>query len=92
MTDELKVRYEGADLSLLFGQEARASLRINGVERESVSSDKPTITLKLSSTVQTAYEWHEFVEAIVVYNADTIQASILASNKELIATTLDRKS
>jgi len=92
MTEELKVSYEGTELLLIFGQEPRASLCINGVERESVSSDKPAITLKLSSTVQTDYEWHECVEAIVVYSASTIRASILASKKELITTTRDRAS
>ena len=94
MAHELKVHYEGADLLLTFEKEAVANLSINGIQRDFDSSDnKPSdagvITLKLYSTVQTAYEWHEFIEAIVIYNASTIEASIFASKKELIATTVD---
>jgi len=92
MTEELKVSYEGTDLLLIFGQEPSASLCINGVERESVSSNKPAITLKLSSTVQTDYEWQEYGVAIVVYSAKPTRAAILASKKELITTTRDRAS
>ncbi len=95
MTQELKVHYEGADLLLTFDRHATANLRINGIERDFDSGDSnfdvtDVITLKLTSSVQTAYEWHELIEAVVVYNTGTITASILASKKELIATTVAR--
>lgn len=87
---ELRTEYGGVDLELRFAPDSRASLRINGIERESASSDKQTITLMLSSTVQTDYEWHEFVEAVVRYDADHIKASIYANKQELVTRSIPR--
>ena len=59
-----------------------ASLSINGIERQSVKGD-PTATLHLSSTVQTDYEWHEFIEGIVRPGADGVEAVLLANKAEI---------
>ena len=89
---ELKTEYGGVDLALRFEPDSKASLCINGIERESTSSDKRTITLTLSSTVQTDYEWHELVEAIVRYDTDNIRASIYANKQELVTRLIPRKA
>ncbi|HKI73020.1 MAG TPA: hypothetical protein VJ998_00125, partial [Pseudomonadales bacterium] len=42
-----------------------------------------TTTLRVSSTVQTDYEWHEFIEGIVRYDGGRIHARIIANNLPL---------
>ena len=90
MNYELKTHYEGADLFLQFGAKPKASLQINGVERETLTAGQALATLKLTSVVQTGYEYHEHIEATVSYAADTIDASIRAGEKELISTSINR--
>ena len=92
MSHELSISYGGAELALKFGNLPTATLLINGIERESVSSKESDITLKLSSTVQTDYEWHEFVEAIILYQTDMITASLRASKKTLKEISVKRGS
>ena len=92
MTHELKILYGGADLCLKFDNIASASLLINGIERDSATSPDTNITLKLNSSVQTEYEWHEFVEAELNYSAELISASIHASNRELKKISIKRAS
>ena len=49
-------------------------------------------TLRLSSSVQTDYEWHEYIEALVEYGPTTIVARLLASSVELASITVHRPS
>ena len=67
-----------------------AELRINGLVRDSSTSTQDPITLRLSTTVQTDYEWHEYIEAIIEYQPETIIGRLLASNVELVSLTLPR--
>ncbi len=96
MSYELKTNYGGANLELSFGPTASATLRINGVERDSATREpngpnSQKVTLMLSSSVQTDYEWHEFVEAIVRYDTSTIEASLLANKQELVSRSISRE-
>lgn len=89
---QLKIGYEDANLQLDFDEKANVALRINGLIRdkfESTSDAEPSIsTIKLSSPVQTDYEWHEIIDATVSYSANQIVASIEASHKLLISKTI----
>ncbi|MDP4598166.1 MAG: hypothetical protein NWS96_04925 [Pseudomonadales bacterium] len=69
-----------------------ANLRINGILRDTASSTKDQVTLKVTSTVQTDYEWHEYIEALVEYGPTTIVARLLASSVELASITVHRPS
>ena len=40
-------------------------------------------TLRLSSSLQTDYEWHEFIEATITFNEKEISVSLCASNVEI---------
>ncbi|MBD3649318.1 MAG: hypothetical protein HUJ31_18130, partial [Pseudomonadales bacterium] len=73
------------------GSEPNARLLINGLVREQrqTSPGKP-VTLKLGSSVQTDYEWHEFIEGIVHYDTNRITAKIIANNAEVASGDFDR--
>ncbi len=76
MTHTLTATHEGADLQLTFSEAGVAQLIINSVARESANAGGQNITLKLGSPVQTGYEHHEFIEAIVNYQQNCIQARL----------------
>jgi len=89
MEHSLETNYGGAKLCLLFSVDdedsaktGHARLLINNIERDRTVSTKNTI-LRLSSTVQTEYEWHEFIEALVEVKNDSITASLFASKAKL---------
>ena len=60
------------------GYEGR--LFINGLIRARI---KLTSTTRLSSTVQTDYEWHELIEGTITRKADKITISLSANNVEI---------
>lgn len=81
MSLSTKIEYRGARLQLEISDE-HVQLRINGIVRD----ETPTGDVqRLSSTVQTDYEWHEFIEAVVAFTDRGIQASLLANGQELIS-------
>ena len=91
MQQTLEIQHEGALLQLHFDNILpRATLTINGVIRETVSSIQPTITLKLTSPLQTGYEYHDFLEATVKYTATEVSAVLQISDTELIHTAIER--
>lgn len=90
MRNQLETEYRGAKLQIEFDNKPQARLSINGLYRDKAVSDKDQVTLKLSSPVQTDYEWHEIVEALIEYQADAINASIFASNVLLQSTSIPR--
>jgi len=77
----LAINYGGAQLRLEFSNNGSVWLYINNIERETLSNDSGTLTL--NTTVQTEYEWHEFIEAIVEYKSGEIVASLWASKSKL---------
>lgn len=88
----LAISYRGARLELEFDASPAARLKVNGIVREQVCSDQLPITLKLTSTVQTDYEWHEFIEGLVTYGEVSISAKLLANSHELVAEEFTRES
>ena len=60
------------------GYEGR--LFINGLIRARI---KLTSTTRLSSTVQTDYEWHELIEGTITRKADKITITLSANNVEI---------
>lgn len=80
--------YRGARLAIEFGSDQRVRLRINGLVREEAALPEATGSLRLSSTVQTDYEWHEFIEAVIEIGDDAIVTTVSANGAEL---TRDRR-
>lgn len=84
MDHHLNAQYEDAQLRVSFSRPPEASLFINGIQRDTASSDATEITLKLGSPVQTGYEQHEYIEVFVHFTQESISARIL-SGEQLIA-------
>ncbi|MBL4682812.1 MAG: hypothetical protein JKY88_19135 [Pseudomonadales bacterium] len=91
MTNEIAINYGGAQLRLEFTGNGTASLYINNIERETTSSENAIGILKLNTTVQTEYEWHEFIEGIVEYKPEEIIASLWASKSILEQLVIKRR-
>ncbi len=91
VTHVLETNYRGTVLRLEFEQRPGARLKINGQVRQERRLDpRKTGCLKLASTVQTDYEWHEFIEGIVDYSEDNITARLIANNQEVARGTFER--
>lgn len=84
MKQILETRYRGATLTLEIATPPDVTLRINRLARDRASGSGKA-TLRVSSTVQTDYEWHEYIEGIVSFEKDAISARIVANNQELIS-------
>ena len=77
----LEVTHRGARLKLAIHETCdRASLIVNDIVRAEETGSK---TLRLTSSVQTDYEWHELVEGIVRFEPGGISATIFANNFEV---------
>lgn len=89
MNKELEVGYGGARLAVEIDR-THARLRINGLVRDAarLGADQ----LRLSSTVQTGYEWHEHIEAVVEFHPDTVSVTLLANRSELARESYSREA
>ena len=81
--NQWQVSYRDADLKVEFDQHQSARLVINNVSRHEQRAESLPCTLRLTSTVQTDYEWHEFIEAIVHFDEETISVQLIANNTEV---------
>ena len=83
----LKVEYKNAALRVELETGGSAGLFINNIQRmhSSLGTLQRTLqgTLRLSSSLQTDYEWHEFIEATITFNEKEISVSLCASNVEI---------
>ncbi len=86
---EIQTSYRGTLLRIEI-RDGIATLSINGLQRDEKMLASAPQTLRLSSTVQTDYEWHEFIEAILNVNSNHIHVSLLANNLLLTEETLAR--
>lgn len=79
----LSIEYRGADLTVqVEGQDA--TLLINNRTRETKTATTKPVTLTLSSTVQTDYEWHEFIEAEINLDQDSTAITLRANSQTLV--------
>lgn len=75
---KLKATYHGVQLELEIQEDlCRARLFINGIVRAEENGEQ---RLRLGTTVQTDYEWHELIEGIVQFEDNKISATIFANN------------
>ena len=76
------LEYRGAQLRVEVDDELLSSLYINGMRRDSQFAATPG-RYCLSSTIQTGYEWHEFIKADIVLNDSEIIITVSANNATL---------
>lgn len=78
--------YKGTSICVRVFPNRSVALLIDGISRQSVDVSRlSSSTTRLSSTVQTDYEWHEYIVAVVELNESCAKVNILANN-ETIAT------
>jgi len=88
----LEVEYRNAALRVEIDSNRSARLFINNIQRMHESLTPLSGTLRLSSSVQTDYEWHEFIEAIVTYDETETTVVLNASNAEIARETYSNRS
>ena len=74
--------YRGTLLTVTITDEF-ASLSINGLQRDRQPVGGATGSLRLTSSVQTDYEWHEFIEGLLEIAGDRVNISLVANNRLL---------
>ena len=84
----VETQYRGASLVVEAGPD-EAALFINGIRRAQASTAGREV-IRLNSSVQTDYEWHEFIEAVVTLGSDGRGCDVVisASNTEVVTATL----
>ncbi len=87
--DKIEVEYRGARVGLSRNAD-KVGLVINGIVREEGSLEEGAVekALRLSSSVQTDYEFHEFIEGVITRDGDGMIAVLLAGSTELARGTL----
>ena len=86
----IETEYRGARLKLDVSNPPRADLYINGIRRATETSDASRGTVRLGSTVQTDYEWHEYIEAVVTFSDGACRILLSANNQTLLEETHQR--
>lgn len=83
----LEVEYRNAALRVELDSDRSARLLINNIQRMRESLTTLPGTIRLSSSVQTDYEWHEFIEVIVTFSEQENSICLRASNVEIACET-----
>lgn len=82
VVESVNVNYGGAEITVDLLTPPGARLTINRITRASEMVRPPNV-VRLSSTVQTDYEWHEFIEAVIDFKGDEIYIAINANNQRI---------
>lgn len=90
MTHRLQTRHGDVEVELIFDETVHAELRVKNIVRDQIDSDSNPTRLVLTTTLQTAYEWHEFIEGIIEFNEDKIDAKIFGNKQEIASLTVAR--
>lgn len=89
---EISVEHHGANISVRIesisspadiGGVYPVSLLINGLQRDKGHLNPSLGSIKLSSPVQTDYEWHEIIEATLAFNHNDLTLSLTANQQPL---------
>ena len=90
---ELNIEYQGARIRVQIEADHEADsasqacpnarLYINSLLRDQVKLRPGNHSIRLSTSLQTDYEWHEHVEAVITVNNKQMTVSLLANQQEL---------
>ena len=87
LDNQLNTIYRHTLLKVEFDREPRARLFINQIKRQERAAAQTPCILRLSSSVQTDYEWHESIEATVNYEEEQVSVCLSANHAELATKT-----
>ncbi len=90
MTHRLHTLHGDVDVELIFDESVHAELRIKNVAREVLDSKNNPPRVVLTTTLQTDYEWHEFIEGIVEFSEKEIHARLFGNKQEIASLTVPR--
>jgi hypothetical protein len=85
---ELIIDYRSAGLKIEVDDTPSARLYINNILRAQESTSTKPCTLALTTTVQTDYEWHEFIEATISFTENKAIVKLAANGAEILQETL----
>lgn len=83
----IEIDYCGNRLKVTFDASPSARLFINGIQRAEEFCHETTCVIQLTSTLQTDYEWHEFVEATFRFSAEAVLVEVTANRAILLTET-----
>ena len=84
----LQTNYRNANLRVEVDGDLTVRLFINNMMRSEGSLRDTSRTLQLSSSVQTDYEWHEFIEATVSLSDEQISVTLNANGVVIASNTI----
>ena len=79
----LTADYRGAALRVEFDTQPSARLFINKMKRQEASADKLPVRLTLGSPVQTDYEWHEYIDALIDFTHATVTITLSTGGQQI---------
>ena len=88
MTYRLHTLHGDVDVELIFDESVHAELRVKGIAREVIDSANNPTRIVLTTTLQTDYEWHEFIEGVIEFGANEIHAKLLGNKQEIATLTI----
>ena len=84
-TGELTADYRGATIRVEFDTLPSARLYINNMKRQEATAGKLPARLALGSPVQTDYEWHEYIDALIDFTQARVSVTISTGGQEIAA-------
>ncbi|MDH5737231.1 MAG: hypothetical protein OEZ23_02925 [Gammaproteobacteria bacterium] len=82
----MQTDYKDCLIALSLSTEEGAVLKINGIVRDRLPLPREAQwSMRLNSTVQTDYEWHEFIEARLSCSQTVISIVVLANGEKIMS-------
>ena len=75
--------FKGREIEII-NSESAFMLLVDGLVRTKRVSSSDNARISLSTTIQTGYEWHESLEAIIDLSDCKLKLEVKANNKEII--------
>ncbi|MDE0758030.1 MAG: hypothetical protein OSB45_07705 [Pseudomonadales bacterium] len=83
---ELTSKYHGSTISIGYSDRDPVELKVNGIIRDKAEQAD---YLKLTTSVQTGYEWHEWVEGVFLIRQQQIQLTLTCNNETIADQSFD---
>ena len=85
----VETEYRGAMIRVETDETPAARLYINNIQRAAESASGVPCVFRLSSPVQTDYEWHEHIEAVVSCSTGSTTILLTANTQVLSERTIE---